>query len=61
MDINAPYFELAKSIFSHVQIVTDRFYIIYWALNHLRIQIINSYRKKDRLKYKRFKRFGSCF
>ncbi|OTP10342.1 hypothetical protein A5844_002042 [Enterococcus sp. 10A9_DIV0425] len=28
MDMNAPYFELAKSIFPHAQIVTDRFHII---------------------------------
>ncbi|WP_438713393.1 transposase [Enterococcus sp. DIV0806c] len=28
MDTNAPYFELAKSIIPHVQIVTDRFHII---------------------------------
>lgn len=64
MDMNAPYFELAKSIFPHAQIVTDRFHIIQHiqrALNHLRIQIMNTYRKKDHLKYKRLKRYWKLF
>ncbi len=64
MDMNARYFELAKSIFPHAQIVTDCFHIIQHiqrALNHLRIQIMNTYRKKDRLKYKRLKRYWKLF
>lgn len=56
IDMNAPSFELAKSIFSYTQIVTDRFHIIphiQRTLNHLRIQIMNTHRTKDHLKYKR--------
>ncbi|ENZ5663372.1 transposase [Enterococcus hirae] len=61
MDMNAPYFELVKSIFSHAQIVTDRFHIIQRTLNHLRIQIMNTYCKKDHLKYRWFKRYWKLF
>lgn len=60
MDMNAPYFELAKSIFPNAQIVTDRFHIIQHvnrSFNSLRIQVMKSYQKSDHLKYKRLKRF----
>ncbi|ENZ5663314.1 transposase [Enterococcus hirae] len=64
MDMNAPYFELAKSIFPHAQVITNCFHIlqhIQRTLNHLRIQIMNTYCRKDRLKYKRFKRYWKLF
>ncbi len=64
MGMNARYFELAKNIFPHAQIFTDCFHIIQnfqRALNHLRIQIMNTYHKKDRLKYKRHKRYWKLF
>lgn len=60
MDMNAPYFELVKSIFPNAEIVTDRFHIIQQinrSLNTLRIQVMNSYKKHDRTKYRRLKRF----
>ncbi|OTN77389.1 hypothetical protein A5886_002489 [Enterococcus sp. 8G7_MSG3316] len=64
MDMNAPYFELAKTVFPNAQIVTDRFHIIQQitrALNQLRIQTMNKYHKTDSIKYKRLKRFWKLF
>jgi transposase len=60
MDMNAPYFELAKKVFPNAQIVTDRFHIIQQinrSLNQLRVQTMHRFRKSDETKYKRFKRF----
>ncbi|WP_461199492.1 transposase [Enterococcus sp. N249-2] len=64
MDMNAPYFELVKSVFPNAQIVTDRFHIVQQishALNQLRIQTMNKYHKTDSIKYKRLKRFWKLF
>jgi len=64
MDMNAPYFELVKSIFPNAQIVTDRFHIIQQitrTLNQLRIQTMNKYHKTDSIKYKRLKHFWKLF
>lgn len=60
MDMNAPYFELVKSVFPNAQIVTDRFHVVQQitrSFNQLRIQTMNSYRKSDPRKYRHLKRF----
>lgn len=46
--MNAPYFDLVKSVFPNTNIVTDRFHIVRQitrALNQLRIKTMNSFQK----------------
>nr|WP_238784969.1 transposase [Enterococcus faecium] len=64
MDMNAPYFELAKSSFLPCTNCHGSFsyYPAYPAgIESFTDSIMNTYRKKDRLKYKRLKRYWKLF
>lgn len=60
MDMNAPYFELAKTIFPNAEIITDRFHIVQHinrSLNQLRIHVMNKHKTAKSKIYRHLKRF----
>ena len=59
MDMFSPYYQLAKQLFPHAQIVLDRFHIIQHlsrAMNRVRIQIMNQFDRKSQ-EYRALKRY----
>ena len=59
MDMFSPYYQLAKQLFPHAQIVLDRFHIIQHlsrAMNRIRIQIMNQFDRKSQ-EYRALKRY----
>ena len=59
IDMFSPYYQLAKQLFPHAQIVLDRFYIIQHlsrAMNRVRIQIMNQFDRKSQ-EYRTLKRY----
>ena len=59
MDMFSPYYQLAKQLFPHAQIVLDRFRIIQHlsrAMNRVRIQIMNQFDRKSQ-EYRALKRY----
>ena len=59
MDMFSPYYQLAKQLFPHAQIVLDRFHIIQHlsrAMNRVRIQIMNQFDRKSQ-EYRTLKRY----
>lgn len=59
MDMFSPYYQLAKQLFPHAQIVLDRFHIIQHlcrAMNRVRIQIMNQFDRKSQ-EYQALKRY----
>lgn len=59
MDMFSPYYQLAKQLFPHAQIVLDRFHIIQHlsrAMNRVRIQIMNPFDRKSQ-EYRALKRY----
>ena len=59
MDIFSPYYQLAKQLFPHAQIVLDRFHMIQHlcrAMNRVRIQIMNQFDRKSQ-EYRTLKRY----
>ncbi|MFS9032019.1 ISL3 family transposase [Streptococcus anginosus] len=59
IDMFSPYYQLAKQLFPHAQIVLDRFHIIQHlsrAMNRVRIQIMNQFDRKSQ-EYRALKRY----
>ena len=59
MDMYSPYYQLAKKLFPHAQIVLDRFHIVQHlsrAMNRVRIQIMNQFDRKS-IEYRALKRY----
>ena len=59
MDMFSPYYQLAKQLFPHAQIVLDRFHMIQHlcrAMNRVRIQIMNQFDRKSQ-EYQALKRY----
>ncbi|WP_314366687.1 ISL3 family transposase [uncultured Streptococcus sp.] len=59
MDMFSPYYDIARKLFPSAKIVLDRFHIVQhlsWAMNRLRIQIMNQLDKKSH-EYKALKRY----
>ncbi|EJP27341.1 ISL3 family transposase [Streptococcus anginosus] len=59
MAMFSPYYQLAKQLFPHAQIVLDRFHIIQHlsrAMNRVRIQIMNPFDRKSQ-EYRALKRY----
>ena len=59
MDMFSPYYDIAKQLFPSAKIVLDRFHIVQhlsWAMNRLRIQIMNQLDRKSH-EYKAIKRY----
>lgn len=59
MDMYSPYYQLAKKLFPHAQIVLDRFHIVQHlsrAMNRVRIQIMNQFDLKS-IEYRALKRY----
>lgn len=59
MDMFSPYYQLAKQLFPHAQIVLDRFHIIQHlcrTMNRVRIQIMNQFDRKSQ-EYRTLKRY----
>lgn len=59
MDMFSPYYQLAKQLFPHAQIVLDRFHMIQHlcrAMNRVRIQIMNQFDRKSQ-EYRALKRY----
>ena len=58
MDMFSPYYDIARKLFPNAKIVLDRFHIVQhlsWAMNRLRIQIMNQFDRKSH-EYKALKR-----
>ena len=59
MDMFSPYYDIARKLFPSAKIVLDRFHIVQhlgWAMNRLRIQIMNQLDRKSH-EYKALKRY----
>ena len=59
MDMFSPYYDIARKLFPSAKIVLDRFHIVQhlsWAMNRLRIQIMNQLDRKSH-EYKAIKRY----